>query len=205
MIIKNKTDENVLTPLFVIRFQNRFACCFNIKIKDVFAYPNQKIHQCFIYEVHNSKMPRRWFWQNLILLSPLIADIIMSLVSIAYGMRWECHYTAWMSVLLNVIFTAIFLSSNDFPVFVILILIVYVLIGVVVAKKNYRQLYSLFGTKTFGALTLTASLGTVGILNWFVSILSPINVYFNISIIFLIFWLVIGSIVHFLGWYYFGR
>jgi hypothetical protein len=138
-------------------------------------------------------------------LPPWATDILMSLASIWYGMTWECHYTAWASVIMNIIFTAIFLGSNALPLIAIEVLLVYLALGVVIAKFSIKKLKSLFGTKTFGSLTLTASLENIGVLNWLVSILSPVNPFFNISAIFLIFWLVIGFCVHFLGWYYFGK
>lgn len=139
------------------------------------------------------------------ILPPLAVDLIMSLVSISYGMAVECHYTAWYSVVMNVIFTAIFLGSNALPLWIIIILLVYVGIGVIVAKYDADWAYSLFGTKTFGALTLTASLYSLGFLDWSVSVLSPSNTFFDISSVYIISWIVIGIIVHVTGWYYFGR
>ncbi len=141
----------------------------------------------------------------MILLPPFLADIIISLVSVAYGIRWECHYTAWMSVFLNVVFTAIFLVSNDLPLLVIGVLLAYVALGAVIVKFNFSQLYSLFGTKTFGAMTLTASLGAIGVLNWLVTILNPFNQYINDASVFLGVWIIFGVLIHTLGWYYFGR
>jgi len=139
------------------------------------------------------------------ILTPLTLDIILALVSIGYGMKWECHYTAWISVVMNIIFTAIFLSSNPLPLAVLIILLVYVAIGVAVAKGKAKRAYSFFGTKTFGALTLTASLYSLGFLDWLVSVLNPINTYFDIALVYIIVWVSIGVVVHSLGWYFFGR
>jgi phosphoglycerol transferase MdoB-like AlkP superfamily enzyme len=129
----------------------------------------------------------------------------MSFVSIGYGVRWERYYTAWMSVIMNLIFTALFLGSNDLPIIICFILALYVILGVAVAYKGKRMLYSLFGTKTFGALTLTASLNAVNLLGWASSISDRILGYDDSTIMFLISWIIIGLIVHFFGWILFGR
>lgn len=143
-------------------------------------------------------------------LTPLEIDLIMALISIGYGMTVECHYTPWYSVVLNVILTAFFLGSNALPLIALIVLVIYVAIGFVVAKFSLKRAYSLFGTKTFGALTLTASLYSLGFLNWLVSALISLNARFNFNLvsidsIYLFSWLIIGIVVHVLGWYYFGR
>jgi hypothetical protein len=139
------------------------------------------------------------------ILTPLEIDLIMSLVLIAYGMAVECHFTAWYSVVMNVIMTAIFLGSNALPLIVIIILLAYVAIGIVVAKEDVDWLYSVFGTKTFGALTLTACLFSIGLLNYITPFLNRITSFFDIDSVYLISWIVIAIIVNVLGWYFFGR
>src|SRR5271157_1440855 len=137
------------------------------------------------------------------ILTPLEIDLIISLIMIVYGVVVECHYTAWYSVVMNIVMTAVFLGSNPLPLVVMIILLVYVGIGVLVAKFDVDWAYSLFGTKTFGALTLTACLYSLGFLNWVLSGFGP-NTSLNIASIYIISWVIIAIIVHGLGWHYFG-
>jgi len=129
----------------------------------------------------------------------------MSFVSIAYGMRWERYSTAWISVVMNVVFTALLLGSSDLPIMIYIILFSYVVLGAIVAWKNIDTLYSLFGTKTFGALTLTVSLSTVDLLGWASSISDWAFRYSDTTSVFLVSWVVIALIVHLFGWMLFGR
>lgn len=141
----------------------------------------------------------------MILFPPFVSDILMSLVSIGYGMRWERYYTAWISVVMDVVFTVIFLGSNDLPLPIIFILIVYVILGVLVAKKGIDWLYPLFGTKTFGAMTMTASLNIVSFLGWASYVSDKILGYDNTTTTFLTSWILIGLVIHLIGWVLFGR
>jgi hypothetical protein len=151
-----------------------------------------------------TSIKEKWV-KNLILFPPFVSDILMSLVSIGYGIRWERYYTAWISVVLNVIFTAVFLGSNDLPIVVIAILLLYVALGISVAKRGIDWLYPLFGTKTFGALTLTACFSTVGFLNWASFVSDKILGYDNNTTTFLTSWILIGLTVHLFGWLLFGK
>jgi hypothetical protein len=92
------------------------------------------------------------------LLDPVAAAIVIALVTIAYGLRWEKYYTAWISVVMNVVFTVVTVSSTDFPIEIAYILIAYIVVGAMAAWQNWRSLFFLFGTKTFGALMLTVAL-----------------------------------------------
>lgn len=130
-------------------------------------------------------------------------DLLMSFISIGYGMVWECNFTPWVSVVMNTLMTLVFLGSNYLPLLVVPILVVFVLIGVAVAKYDVKKAYSVFGTKTFGALTLTAFLGSFGFLNWLVSVLNPISSFFQLDYIYLITWLIIGLLIHLLGYHFF--
>ncbi len=141
----------------------------------------------------------------MIIFPPIITDFLMSFVSIAYGMRWENHYTPWISVVLNVVFTFIFLSSNDLPMLVILILLSYVFIGILVAWKGVGLLYAFFGTKTFGALTLTSSLNILHLLGWMGFIQSFVFGSADSTAPFLLSWVFIGLLTHLFGWILFGR
>jgi len=139
------------------------------------------------------------------LLPPFWSNLAMSFVSIAYGMRWERYSTAWISVVMNVVFTALLLGSSDLPIMIYIILFSYVVLGAIVAWKNIDTLYSLFGTKTFGALTLTVSLSTVDLLGWASSISDWAFRYSDTTSVFLVSWVVIALIVHLFGWMLFGR
>lgn len=138
-------------------------------------------------------------------LPTLYLDLGLAVVSILYGLRWECHYTAWISVVMNVVFTGFFLFENPLPLMVLIALLIYIAFGVVVAKRSVDWAYSAFGTKTFGSLALTACLFKLGVLSWLVSVLTPIKAFFEIGVVYLIVWIIISVFVHFLGWYYFGR
>lgn len=133
------------------------------------------------------------------------SDLIMALITIGYGMYWERYYTPWVSVILTLVLTSLFLGSNALPIFVIVVLLGYLLIGVLVAVFSISFLKDLFGTKAFGALTLTASLSEVGFVKWFSGVFSYVNAFFSFANVFLLFWLGIGVIAYVMSWYYFGR
>jgi hypothetical protein len=138
-------------------------------------------------------------------LPPFWTNLIASVVTIAYGVRWERHYTAWISVVMNVVFTSLLLGSSDLPNLVYLFLFLYVALGVTVAWKNKKSWYSVFGTKSFGALSLTVSLNAINFLGWAGTLSEWAFRYNDSTIEFLISWLIIAILVHLFGWIFFGR
>jgi hypothetical protein len=138
------------------------------------------------------------------ILSGALESLVISIVTIAYGLRWERYYTAWISVVMNVIFTAIVWGSTDLPMAVIYVLAVYIALGVASAWKNIRTLFPLFGTKTFGALSLTITLSQW----WTLSRTNPIINYLGLGLDvmaqeYLVSWFVIAAILHVIGFVFF--
>ena len=133
--------------------------------------------------------------------------LIIALVTIAYGVRWECYYTAWISVVMNMVFTTIVLATVDLPPEVTVILIVYIAIGIVSAWRNWRLLFNLFGAKTFGALSLTVALANWSLLGWTHDLWMTISGsnYFNVGYLsesaveYLLTWFCITIIVQIIG------
>jgi len=129
------------------------------------------------------------------------------LVTIAYGVRWECYYTAWISVVMNIVFTTILMATVDLPPEMTIILIVYIAIGIVSAWRNWRVLFNLFGAKTFGALSLTVALASWSLLGWTHDLWKGISgsYYFNIQYLsesaveYLITWICITVLVQIIG------
>ena len=129
------------------------------------------------------------------------------MVTIAYGVRWECYYTAWISVVMNIVFTTILMATVDLPPEMTIILIVYIAIGIVSAWRNWRVLFNLFGAKTFGALSLTVALASWSLLGWTHDLWKGISgsYYFNIQYLsesaveYLITWICITVLVQIIG------
>ena len=145
---------------------------------------------------------------------PLLTDTLLSIVTIGYGVRWECHYTAWISVFMNLIFTIFFLGGNDLPFFVYIALFVFLSLGIIVlikgdkkitSKVKVKTFYPVFGSKTFGSLTLTAAFATLNWLGWARTISKGILGFFNSSSTFLAAWIIFALVFHILGFALFGR
>ncbi len=83
---------------------------------------------------------------------PITESLVIALITIAYGIRWERHYTAWISVVMNLVFTVVLLSSTDFPSQMYWILGGYIVLGIVAAWKTLRDWSFLFGTKLWGII-----------------------------------------------------
>lgn len=141
------------------------------------------------------------------ILTLALEGLIIALVTIVYGVRWECYYTAWISVVMNIVFTTVLLASVDLPTEITVILIVYVAIGVVSAWRNWRVLFNLFGAKTFGALSLTVALANWSLLSWTHDLWKAISgsYYFNVqhlsesAIEYLLTWVCITVLVQIIG------
>lgn len=141
------------------------------------------------------------------ILSPAWEGLIIALVTIAYGVRWECYYTAWISVVMNIVFTSILLASVDLPGEMTVILIVYIAIGIVSAWRNWRVLFNLFGAKTFGALSFTVALANWSLLGWTHDLWKAISgsYYFNVQYLsesaveYLLAWFCITVLVQIIG------
>lgn len=138
------------------------------------------------------------------LLDPTAEAIVIALVSIVYGIRWERYYTAWISVVMNIVFTAVLLASVDFPTGFIWIIAIYIGLGIVALVKTLRHIFFLFGTKTFGALSLTVALAQSGNINWTDQIISALKLsspdwLAHSGLQYLVGWITVSGIVHVLG------
>lgn len=136
--------------------------------------------------------------------------ILIGVVSIVYGLRWERYYTAWISVVMNVVFTAILLGSTDFPNGFVWIIVAYIALGIVTLYRTMRTIFFLFGTKTFGALALTVALAQSGHLDWTNQIISSMSLsapdwlgYLGLQ--YVVSWLAIAGVVHAVGLLFLGR
>jgi len=147
------------------------------------------------------------------LLDATTTPIVVALVTIIYGLRWERHYTAWISVVMNVVFTAILLGSTDMPREVAIVLGFYILLGIISARKSWRKTFDLFGGKTFGALSLITAMAEAKILGWTHSLWKVLtnSDRFNIPNIsepaaaYLFGWLIVGLGVHIVGALFFRQ
>lgn len=132
--------------------------------------------------------------------------LVVSFVTIAYGLRWERYYTAWISVVMNVVFTAVLLASATLPLGVVYVLIAYVILGVMAAKQDWRPIFFLFGTKTFGALSLTVALSQWTGLRWTHQIIDALGWNMDMATQeYLVAWVVIALIVHVIGIVFLAR
>jgi hypothetical protein len=137
------------------------------------------------------------------LLNPLEESGVIALIAIAYGMRWERHYTAWISVVMNVVFTVVLLSSTDLPPQMDWIVGVYIALGIICAWRTLRKYFFLFGEKTFGALSLTVTLTQANLLGWTTGVATQLTSQFTTldfqTAQYLISWVVITAIVQIAG------
>lgn len=131
-------------------------------------------------------------------------SLVVSIVTIAYGLRWERYYTAWISVVMNIVFTTILWASTDLPIGVVYVLVVYIALGLVSATKNVRGVFRFFGTKSFGALSLTITLSQWWTLGWTDSIIRYLNLGFDLlTQEYLVSWLLIALAIHAAGFVFF--
>jgi len=130
------------------------------------------------------------------LLNPVAESLVIALVTIVYGIRWERHYTAWISVVMNVVFTVVLFSSVDMPSQMGVILGIYIVLGIVTAWRTLRPIFFLFGTKTFGALSLTVALAESSNLAWTSSIASNLTSLEPPTAQYLVAWFAIAIAVH---------
>ncbi len=133
------------------------------------------------------------------LLSPIAEALVIALVTIAYGMRWERHYTAWISVVMNVVFSVVLASSTDLPSQMLWILGFYILLGVITAWRTLRRGFFLFGAKSFGALSLTVALAQSGNLGWTTGAANSLTMFEPLSAQYLVSWIAIAFIVQIVG------
>lgn len=137
------------------------------------------------------------------LLNAFWESVGIALVTIAYGLRWERYYTAWISVVMNVVFTAILFASTDFPVGFFWVVLVYIVLGVVTLWRTLRSIFFLFGTKTFGALSLTVALAESGNLGWTASFANALPQLDFVTVQYIVSWVFIAMIVQILGLLFF--
>lgn len=137
--------------------------------------------------------------EKMPLLNAFWESMVIALITIAYGMRWERYYTAFISVVMNVVFTVVLFSSTDLPPQMSVILIIYIVLGFITAWKTLRPIFFLFGTKTFGALALTVALAESNNLGWTAGIASQVTGIDLIAAEYMVSWVVIAAFVHVVG------
>jgi hypothetical protein len=133
------------------------------------------------------------------LLNAFWESVVIALITIVYGVRWERHYTAFISVVMNVVFTVVLFSSTDLPAQMAGILIIYIILGVITAWRTLRPVFFLFGTKTFGALALTVALASSNNLGWTMAIASQVKGIDLIATEYMVSWVIIAVLVHIIG------
>jgi len=136
------------------------------------------------------------------LLNAFWESVVIALVTTAYGLRWERHYTAWISVVMNVVFTVILFASTDLPPQMGLVLGAYIVLGFVTAWRTLRSIFFLFGTKTFGALSLTVALAESGNLGWTASFANALPQLDFITVQYIVSWFFIAMMVQILGLFF---
>jgi len=127
------------------------------------------------------------------LLDPTAEAVLLGLVSLVYGIRWERYYTAWISVVMNVVFTIILFASTEFPAGFVWVVLVYIALGIVTLWRTLRRIFWLFGTKTFGALSLTVAFAQSGNIGWTSQVISALNLSASE-------WLSYGGLQYLVGW-----
>jgi len=101
---------------------------------------------------------------------------------------------------MNAVFTAILLASASLPILVVYVLAAYVALGVLSAWRHWRSIFFLFGTKTFGALSLTVALSQWTGLRWTHQIIDALHWNMDIATQeYLLAWIIIALIVHLVG------
>lgn len=133
------------------------------------------------------------------LLSPIAESIIIALVTIGYGIRWERYYTAFISVVMNVVFTLVLFSSVNLPSQMEWILSIYIVLGFVTAWRTLRGIFFLFGTKTFGALSLTVALAESGNIGWTMPFAQGLSQFDLMTAEYLVSWVIIAIVVQIVG------
>lgn len=130
------------------------------------------------------------------ILSPVISSLVSAGILIGYGIIWEKHYVAWASVVMNLIYSLLLLSSINVPILFAEILAIYLLLGFVFSAIGVSEAYILFGTKTYGSLALVLSI---------YQDIDPTGAVFNQAIQsteIIIAWLLLAILVHIAGYKY---
>ncbi|MCW4025116.1 MAG: hypothetical protein NWF01_08800 [Candidatus Bathyarchaeota archaeon] len=138
------------------------------------------------------------------LLGLLEGQIIGSLaILIFFGIIMEKRYVSWWSVGGNVIGLILTFATLDLDLFVIIALSGYVVAGLICAKKRWRKVYVLFGSKTYGSALLVLGLFSInGAYSWVNNSLMALGVpSIPIIVMFLIFWAIISGIVFIIGYF----
>ena len=64
------------------------------------------------------------------------------------------------NILTNILSFAVLIATVDFPFLMLMVMVVYLLLGVHVARRHLRKYYYLFGSKTYGPFSLVLLLAT---------------------------------------------
>jgi hypothetical protein len=99
------------------------------------------------------------------MLSAIQGEIATALVTIGIGIIMEKWYVSWWSVGINIINLIVVLTTLELSPTSGLVLGAYVVVGFLCAFYRVKRAYFMFGSKTYGALTLTLGLLQVPALN----------------------------------------
>lgn len=145
-------------------------------------------------------------------LNESLATLASAVILIVYGIRWERNYTAWVSVVLNIPTILLSAATTDLPPQLHLLIVAYVGLGFLTARKSWRKIFFLFGSKSTGAFCLTAWLSDQSFLGWavwlwnqFPSSWHTSNPLADAGAEFVLSWVIIAFGVHFIGYWLYGR
>jgi len=92
-------------------------------------------------------------------------EILWALLTLVYGILVEKYYVSMWSAIPNLAGFFIILATIDFPLQVFVILGIYTFIGLYMAYKHETRLYSIIGSKAYGALMLVLGLSQFNLLD----------------------------------------
>ncbi len=119
------------------------------------------------------------------------------LVILIYGIVVEKHYVSRATVFYNILSFLLLLASIDIPWLLFILLLVYLLLGMIVMRLHVKQLFPLFGARTYGALALVLILEG----NKFIPGLGGRD-FWEMILILILYWAVTALLVHLLGYLY---
>ena len=98
------------------------------------------------------------------LLAPIQSEIIWSLITIGYGVWKERHFVSYSTAIFNLAGFFMVLATVDLPTSFAFLLLIYALLGALVAHAKDYTLMNLLGSKPYGSLTLALGLYQAGFL-----------------------------------------
>jgi hypothetical protein len=135
------------------------------------------------------------------ILTPLQGEMLSALGAIVLGILMEKHYVSWWSVAANVFTTFTMFATLDLGADLAILAAVYLILGGLTAWKDWKAVYVLFGSKTYGSLALTLGMLDIPFTReWLISTASTFGFPTQTELTLALFgWLLIGIIVHIIG------